>query len=297
MHFFLKYRWRFPVLLLLLVLASTQAAALEVPPLKGRVNDYADMLSPATVKQLSDQLAALERTDSTQIVVLTINSLQGDPIEDFSIRVAEKWGIGQKGKDNGAILLISQKDRKMRIEVGYGLEGKLTDLMSGQIIRNVITPEFKAGRFDQGVIEGVNAMIGAVRGEYTATRQPRRNPGNASQGMFFALIVFAVLVAQIGRLKLFAGTAAGGVLLPIFGSLFFPGGLMLALILIPVGLGAGLVLSLIGTAMGAASGSSTGHYHGGGYWGGGFSSGGGGGFGGFSGGGGGFGGGGASGGW
>lgn len=288
--------WRLiPVLLLVLIFSYGYAAALDVPQLKGRVNDYADMLSPATQQRLNERLAALERTDSTQIVVLTINSLEGDSIEDFSIQVAEKWGIGQKGKDNGAILLISKKDRKMRIEVGYGLEGRLTDLVSGQIIRNVIAPEFKAGRFDQGVLEGVSAMIAAVRGEYATGRRPRRSTGNPAQGMVLALIVFGMLIAQIGRLKRSAGTVAGGVLLPIFGSLFFPGGLLLPLILIPAGLGAGFLLSLAGAASRAAAGSSSSHYHRGGFWGGGFSSGGG--FGGFSGGGGGFGGGGASGGW
>ena len=148
--------------------------ALEVPPLEGRVNDYAHMLSPQTRAQLDSYLADLERTDGTQIVVLTVPSLQGDSMEDFSIHVAEKWGIGQKKNDNGAILLIAKNDRKIRIEVGYGLEGRLTDLMSGRIIRNVIAPQFKMGRFDQGVVDGVAAMVATVKGEYKATGTRRR---------------------------------------------------------------------------------------------------------------------------
>ena len=151
-----------------LALYAPPASALQVPALKGRVNDYAGLLSQGTDEQLEAALAELERTDSTQIVVLTIPSLEGDSLEDFSIHVAEQWQIGQKGKDNGALLLVSKSDRKIRIEVGYGLEGKLTDLVCGRIIRNVIVPQFKMGHFDQGIIDGVAAIAGVVRGEYTA---------------------------------------------------------------------------------------------------------------------------------
>ena len=171
---FKKIRDIFIAGVLILVWASC-ASALDVPALKGRVNDYANMISPATVHQLDAVLGQLERTDSTQIVVLTIPSLEGDSIEDFSIRVADKWKIGQKGKDNGAILIISKNDRKIRIESGYGLEGSLTDLISGRIIRNVIVPYFKRGDFDTGISSGVLAMIQAVKGEYKAEAKPVRS--------------------------------------------------------------------------------------------------------------------------
>ena len=153
--------------------------ALEVPPLTGRVNDTAGMLSATTRQQLEDVLARLEQTDSTQIVVLTIPSLGGEVLEEFSIKVVDQWKIGQKGLDNGALLMIAKNDRKIRIEVGYGLEGSLTDLMAGRIIRNVIVPHFKAGNFDQGVIEGVQAMIKAVRDEYKASE---KGPGGRGHG-------------------------------------------------------------------------------------------------------------------
>ena len=141
---------KFLAVLLFLLWASC-ASALDVPALKGRVNDYGNILSSSTERQLDAVLSDLERTDSTQIVVLTIPSLEGDSLEDFSIRVADKWKIGQKNRDNGAILIISKNDRKLRIEVGYGLEGSLTDLISGRIIQNVIVPYFKRGNFDDGV--------------------------------------------------------------------------------------------------------------------------------------------------
>lgn len=298
-----NYTLRLIILTLVLVLLATSGSAeIKIPALKGRVNDYAQMLSASTIRTLEADLANLEQTDSTQIVVLTVPSLEGEPIEDFSIRVAEKWKIGQKGLDNGAILIIAQKDRKVRIEVGYGLEGRMTDLISGRIIRDVIIPGFKAGQFDQGVIDGVNAMISVVRGEYHETKQrpPGSLIGRSFDRFFFGIIVFIFLIAQIGRIRKSAGVVAGGLLLPIFGAFMFPFSLILLLALFPIGLGSGFLLSSIAAAAARNAGiSSRSGRWGGGYWGGGgFSSGGGfGGFGGFSGGGGGFGGGGASGGW
>ncbi|MFO7460439.1 MAG: TPM domain-containing protein, partial [Desulfatiglandales bacterium] len=138
-----------------LVVLVQGAVALDVPPLRARVNDYAGMLTQGVVRQVDLLLKDLEERDSTQIVVLTVSSLEGEALEDFSMRVAEQWRVGHKGLDNGAILLIAQADRKVRIEVGYGLEGRLTDLQAGRIIRGVIVPEFQAGRFDQGVVRGV----------------------------------------------------------------------------------------------------------------------------------------------
>ncbi len=270
--------------------------ALEVPQLKGRVNDYAGMLSRYTEHQIDDTLRQLEQTDSTQIVVLTIPSLQGENLEAFSIRVAEQWKIGRKGFDNGAILLIAKKERKIRIEVGYGLEGSLTDLVSGQIIRNVIVPQFRAGNIDQGIIEGVQAMVKVVRGEFTAATKtgPQKDPRTGWHPGIFSLIVFLFLISLLGRLRRSLGAAAGGLMFPILGAMFFNIGLLWILALIPLGIIGGLIISLLGSPL------SFGHIHkssgrnGAGWFGGGFSSGG---FGGFSGGGGGFGGGGASGGW
>ncbi len=129
--------------LLCLLFIASFAAGIEVPTLKQRVNDHANMLSPATEGQLEGVLAALEKEESTQIAVLTIDSLDGENLEDFSLRVVEKWQLGQEKLDNGALLLVVKNDRKIRIEVGYGLEGVLTDLTAGRIIRNVITPNFK----------------------------------------------------------------------------------------------------------------------------------------------------------
>ena len=281
--------------LLIVFFWITGLSALEVPALKGRVNDDAGMLSAGTRQQLEDILSRLEQTDSTQIVVLTIPSLEGEVLEEFSIKVAEKWKIGQKGLDNGAILLVAKKDRKLRIEVGYGLEGSLTDLMAGRIIRDVIVPQFKAGNFDQGIIDGVQAMIGVVRGEFQA---PEKSPSSRdsrkkdSSPGFGGLIAFVFFISMLGRLRRPMGIAAGGILAPIAASHFFNFSPIWILASIPAGLLIGFILSFLGSPLIFGHGH---HHHrhtstrGG--WSGGFGGGG------FSGGGGGFGGGGASGGW
>ncbi|MBN2062740.1 MAG: TPM domain-containing protein [Deltaproteobacteria bacterium] len=270
---------------------------LDVPVLKGHVNDYADILSHSSEQQIEVFLSGLEQSDSTQIVVLTIPSLEGEDLEEFSIRVVDEWKIGQKGLDNGAMLLIAKNDRKLRIEVGYGLEGSLTDLMSGQIIRNIITPQFKSGNFEKGVIDGVHAMAQVVRGEFNADDAKPLTPRTSSRRTDFSfLIVLVFLINMVGRLRKPLGALAGGVFFPIMGAMLFNPGLMVLLALIPIGIIAGLFLSLFGGPLTFGASHARGSSRGGGHWLGGFS-GGGGGFGGFSGGGGGFGGGGSSGGW
>jgi uncharacterized protein len=165
---------------LLALLLPLHVAALEVPKLNSYVNDYAGLISPGIELKIERFLRDFESSDSTQLVVLTVDSLAGEPLEAYSLRVAESWKIGQQGRDNGALLLVSKQDRKMRIEVGYGLEGKLTDLLAGRIIDNEISPRFKAGDFDGGIVAGVTAMAEVVRGEYQgagrASRKEKRNP-------------------------------------------------------------------------------------------------------------------------
>lgn len=284
------------VFLLLLGFLAQPAAALTVPALEGRVNDYAHLLSPATITELDNALRQFEQQDSTQIVVLTVPSLQGDSLDDFSIRVADKWKIGQKGRDNGAILLIAKKERKVRIEVGYGLEGRLTDLISGRIIRNIMVPRFRQGNFNQGVIDGVKAIMAVVRGEYKAKdfRQPiRRGAPNNLIGLLAPLAIFLSFVGILLNKKTVAAGLVGAVGTPLLGLLILGFSWASLLVLIIVGFFGGFAASALQAGGGRGGG---GFFLGpGGFGGGGF--GGGFGGGGFSGGGGGFGGGGASGGW
>lgn len=275
---------------LLIIAAAVNLYALTVPELKGRVNDYADMLSPQAERAIESRLRGLEQSDSTQVVVLTIPSLEGDALENFSIRVAEKWKIGQKGLDNGAILLISRDDRKVRIEVGYGLEGKLTDLMAGRIIDNIIVPEFRKGDFEGGIIEGIKAIESVVRGEFDASQAERKGPSPPPASYLPVLFFLMFLIGIIGSISKKFGAVAGGVIFPLAGIFLFSISFWL-LLLIPAGILAGLIMPGLTRGVGSGGGYMMGGFGGGGFGGGGFSGGG------FSGGGGGFGGGGASGGW
>lgn len=285
---------RFFYAVLILFLFPVMAYALDVPPLRAHVNDYAGMLSTGTVQELERSLTAFERSDSTQIVVLTIPALGGENLEEFSIRVAESWRVGQKGVDNGVILLIAQKERRIRIEVGRGLEGKLTDLVSGRIIRGDLSPHFKAGDIDGGVIAGVSAIMAAVKGEYTAAPRDLKH-GRKSAPPIFTLVIFLLVACVfLGAISRVMGGVAGAVGLPVIALLTFPG---LALILLVVLGVAGFLLGLFLTFL-FGGGGRGGGFFGGPFMGGGFGGGfGGGDGGGFSGGGGDFGGGGASGDW
>jgi len=264
-------------------------AALEIPRLDSRINDTAKMLSGQTKTGLETLLAGFESTDSTQIVVLTIPSLEGEVLEEYSMRVVEALGIGQKGSDNGALLLVARDERKLRIEVGYGLEGSLTDLVAGRIVGGVIVPRFKEGKFDQGIHDGVIAMVDAVRGEFVASAANTKT-GNDSDpaGLIFIAIFAFSFIGRVLHNKQKVAAGVGALASPVMGLMFLPQLGFWLLALIPLGALGGLFVSSL-------SASSGGGFYSGGSGGFGRSSGGFGG--GFSGGGGGFGGGGASGGW
>lgn len=285
-------------ILLILLLVPWCSWALDVPPLRGPVNDYAGLLSPAAAQHLAATLRDFERSDSTQVVVLTIPTLAGDNLEDFSIRVAEAWKIGQKGLDNGAILLIAKAERKVRIEVGRGLEGRLTDLIAGRIIRNEITPFFKRGDYDDGVIAGVTAIMATVRGEYSAGREGARQSHRGAPPIVSLLLFLVVACIFAGALSRVLGGIAGAIGLPLAALFAFPG---MGIVIIAGLAVAGFVVGLFLAFLFGGSGRGGGGFIGGPPFGGGFGGGGFGGWsdggGGFSGGGGSFGGGGASGDW
>ena len=174
--------------------ASLPAAALDVPPLSGRIMDQAHALPLAVAERLSADLAAHEAKTSNQVAVLIIPSLEGEPLFDFSHRVATTWKLGRKGTDNGVLLLIAIKDRKIRLEVGYGLEGVLTDARSAQIIRNEIVPRFRAGDVPAGVTAGVQAILRTIEGTYRAPERPAATPSSSDA---FANAVFAVILGVV----------------------------------------------------------------------------------------------------
>ena len=188
---------RLPLLLLLCTWAWLAQAQPEFPALSGRVVDRAEMLDAATEARLTEQLAAHEKASGEQLVVVTLPDLQGLPIEDFGYQLGRHWGIGEKDKDNGALLLVARDERKLRIEVGYGLEGRLTDAQASVIINQVITPAFKSGDYAQGISEGVAAILQVLGGEPMV--EVERADG-AKEEQPPALLFFVLMMVVLGLL-------------------------------------------------------------------------------------------------
>ncbi|MCC6781011.1 MAG: TPM domain-containing protein [Hyphomicrobiales bacterium] len=184
--------------LLALLLLVVPAAALVFPTLSGRVVDEAGILDPAIRTALTDKLAALEAKSTDQLVVVTLKSLQGTSIEDFGVQLGRSWQAGQKGKNNGVLLIVAPNERKVRIEVGYGLEGALTDAVSRLIIENAILPRFRAGDFPGGITRGVDDIISVLTGDAEEWKQraaQRPDPAAGWDGaLVFLLILIVVLV-------------------------------------------------------------------------------------------------------
>ncbi len=159
-----RARWMLLILLALILASPALATEPKFPPLTGRVVDDAGILNGHTRRQLTVMLADHERATGEQVVVVTLDSLQRYPIEEYGYELGRYWGIGQKGKNNGALLIVAPNEHKVRIEVGYGLEGQLTDAISATIIQNYILPSFKRGDFDFGVLAGATEMLRALGG-------------------------------------------------------------------------------------------------------------------------------------
>jgi uncharacterized protein len=213
---------RAKVLLLALFLCWTQAALAdtEVPELKGRVVDLTNTLNASYIETLNQRIHSFEQRKGSQIAVLIVPTTQPETIEQYSIRAAEAWKIGRKKIDDGALLVIAKNDHKLRIEVGYGLEGALTDITSRRIIDEVITPRFKEGDFAGGISEGLTRMIGVIDGEPLPKPKPEASHGpdvdwmsGLSAGWPFilvgALFIGSIMRAIFGRLL--GAIAAGGV--------------------------------------------------------------------------------------
>lgn len=198
------------LLALLLAILTMSAAAFavdkEVPFLAGRVNDLAGLLSESARTELEVRLETLEEATGTQVAILTIPSLDGEVLEDYSLRVAETWKLGRGNFDDGALLLISRDDRKMRLEVGYGLEGTIPDAYSKRILDDVMRPRFRSGDFDGGVIAAVDAISGLIQGD-DSLPPPVSEP--TGQGEKPTSLVFLFFLVLVGMFSLQALTARG----------------------------------------------------------------------------------------
>lgn len=186
---------RFAAQVCFIIALSTGAAAAadpQFPALTGRVVDDADLLSPDTRERLTRVLEKHEKETSNQVVVVTLPSLQGYPIEDFGYQLGRHWSIGQKGKDNGVLLIVAPNERRVRIEVGYGLEGALTDALSQHIIQNEVLPAFRQQMYERGIVEGTEAVLAALEGTYRPTTVP-----GVRDYWAYALIVMALWLTLV----------------------------------------------------------------------------------------------------
>jgi uncharacterized protein len=229
-------RWRAIILLaLFLAFAFAASADVAVPQLTGRVVDQTGTLSSGDIASLNQKLRDFEAKKGSQVTVLIVPTTQPETIEQYSIRVADAWKIGRTKVDDGAILLVAKNDRHLRIEVGYGLEGALTDVTSRRIIDEVITPKFRTGDFAGGISDGVDRMIRVIDGEPLPA--PARSTSFSNDlSDFGPLVPFA----------LFASLFVGGILRTMFGRLFgsvVTGGVLAALAWFLVG-SVGLALAV-----------------------------------------------------
>jgi uncharacterized protein len=293
-----------PLLLAALAVAGVAAPDVAaqspqpVPALEARVTDLTGTLTAAEQAQLESRLAEFESRKGAQVAVLIVPTVRPEAIEQYSIRVVDAWKLGREKPDDGALLLVAKDDREIRIEVGRGLEGALTDLVSRRIIDDTILPLFRVGDFAGGIAAGLEQMIRVIDGE--ALPEPDRGWGGAAPigdllPFLFAIIFFASVI-----LRAIFGRSIGSI---VTGGVAGAAGWFISQLL-PVAIGAGVLAFLVSLLLGSTSGGRWSSHRGnagwrGGPWGGGFGGGGGGSFGGggFGGGGGSFGGGGASGRW
>ncbi|MEJ2414483.1 MAG: TPM domain-containing protein [Sulfurimonas sp.] len=188
MRFFLK------IALLLSLLSSFAVADLTFPKLTGRVVDNASLLSSSQEQRLTQFLKAHEDKTTNQVVVVTLPTLQGYTIEEYGVELGRHWGIGQKEKNNGILLIVAPKERKVRIEVGYGLEGTLTDKIAHDIIQEKILPAFKRGKYDQGIENGTSAIVQALDGEYQVTKMSKSRSHHEEGFNFTSLGIIGIII-------------------------------------------------------------------------------------------------------
>jgi uncharacterized protein len=191
--------------LTILLIALPAMAAPTFPPLTGRVVDNANILSPAVEASLTEKLAGLETASGHQLVVVTLPTLQGLEIEDYGYQLGRAWQIGDKTRDDGALLIVAPNDRKVRIEVGYGLEGVMTDALSSVIIQSAILPKFRAGDMEGGVVAGTDALLQqlslpddqARANVAAATSQAQKGHGGPPIPFIILIVVFWIIVISL----------------------------------------------------------------------------------------------------
>lgn len=204
-----------------LVAVSAQGTAAPTQALTGRVVDAAGIIDPAARQQLTQKLADFEAKSSDQVVVVTVPSLNGEDIESYSNRLFRAWALGQKQEDNGILLVVAPNDRKVRIEVGYGLEGTMTDALSSVIVNGTIIPAFRTGDYSGGVVQGVDGILSVLSGDAAELEARAKRNAETSAGsddIDWVFVVFITFWALI-----FFGGFGMAILTPIFGQKIGPG--------------------------------------------------------------------------
>lgn len=202
--------WVIPLAIIALLVSTAALAAPTFPPLSGRVVDQAGILSPQAEQRLTDELATLEKQTGRQLVVATLSSLQGYEIEDYGYQLGRAWGIGEKDRNTGALLIVAPNERKVRIEVGYGLEPVLTDALSSVIIQSAVLPRFKAGDMEGGIVAGTDAIVkqlslpdGEAKAQVAQAAQSERQDdgGGVPVVVIFIVVIVGVMIlrAMFGR--------------------------------------------------------------------------------------------------
>lgn len=204
---------RLTSLLLLFSLALSSYAEPTFPKLSGRVVDQAGILSAGAERQIGALAEGHENATGNQVVVVTLPDLQGYAIEEYAVQLGRHWKIGQSKENNGVLLIVAQAERKVRIEVGYGLEGELTDAISSNIIHSIITPAFKQAKFEQGLFSGTQGIIDALGGQYKVREVRNKKSKKASPFWnFLMLVIFLWIWPSRGRGGLLSGLLLGSVL-------------------------------------------------------------------------------------
>jgi uncharacterized protein len=202
------------VSILLSLFFASSIFALSVPNLTSPIVDNANLISDGVEQNINNQLEDLSDSTGIQLAVLTIPTLEGEVLESYSMKVAETWELGSAEKDTGVLLLIALEERSIRIEVGYGLEGVLTDTRCGLIIRNVIAPEFRNGNYQAGIVNAVNNMVGLVKGDESLVSKRVLNESSGDSGAFIFMGVvllygFIFVMAVISSKKRGPRTGTG----------------------------------------------------------------------------------------
>ena len=240
-------KWLFILFITFAFVFPLSAYALDVPKSQGYVTDYARMLTQQQKAMLEQKLREFEKSTSNEIAVLIIKSLEGEVLEEYSIKVAQSWGVGKKGLDNGILVLIAKKDRKIRIEIGYGLEGIVPDGAAGYIISEYMTPKFKEDKFYEGISDAVDSLAKATSKEYAEEFKAMMEKKKQMEAKIMLALILTIAGAVITLICSVAHWFAGGMVCGL-------GAMLTYGVLFSFGPVAWIIIFILGFLLGAVSG-------------------------------------------